>query len=316
MIIIARTAKLYVQVDAVGVRTRLPNSYAPRKSQTQNELPDAQADRYHKKLQRILRPADTVPGELSGGSGTVEHRMSEKMKEATLSPRLVNPASVPQDDSPLFQCTECDMIVKESDPYCPFCGAIFADGILGEQAESESELHEPPAWETTVEKPARREPMVRPEKFDLFSLLGTRSRSKELLYREALRGFPGSARLLEEIEHLISDISSLGTDTTKVRRMMGSAWEAARDGDWHLVTALAHQTEEMVAPSIPDLVRSEIARARTHLAEAKSLGVDISQYVLQIKSAVQALHANDPDEALRITKELVDSMREDSISWK
>jgi hypothetical protein len=232
--------------------------------------------------------------------------MSENMKEAMLSPRLVNPVSVPQDDSPLFQCTECDMIVKESDPYCPFCGAIFADGAMADEAEPGCEH----------EEPARREPMVRPEKFDLFSLLNARSRSKELLYREALRGFPGSARLLEEIERLISDISSLGTDTIKVRRMMGSAWEAARDGDWHLVTALAHQTEEMVAPSIPDLVRSEITRARTHLAEAKALGIDISQYVLQIKSAVQALHANDPDEALRITKELVDSMREDSISWK
>jgi len=316
MIIIAWTARLYMQKDSVGVRTSLPNSSGPRKEQNQSELTDAQADRYHRKLQRILRPVDTIPGELSGGSGTVEHRMSEKMKEATLSPRLVNPVSVPQDDSPLFQCTECDMIVKESDPYCPFCGAIFADGALVDEAESEPGRQKPPTGEPTIEKPARREPMVRPEMFDIFSLLGSRSRSKELLYREALRGFPGSARLLEEIEHLISDISSLGTDTTKARRLMGTAWEAARDGNWNLVTTLARQTEEAVAPGIPDLVRSEISRARTHLTEAKALGIDISRYVLQIKSAIQALHANDPDEALRITKELMDSMREDSISWK
>lgn len=305
-----------MQTDSVGVRTRLPNSSASQKDKQQNGPTDAQADRYHRKLQRILRPADTVPGELSGGSGSVEHRMSEKMKEAMLSPRVVNPSSVPEDDSPLFQCTECDMIVKESDPYCPFCGAIFADGTMAEQAESESGHSESFIGEPMVAKPVRREPMIRPEKFDLFSLLGAKSRSKELLYREALRGFPGSARLLEEIEHLISDISSLGTDTTKARRLIGSAWEAARDGDWNMVTALAHQTELMMAPDIPDLVRSEIARARSHLAEAKALGVDISPYVLQIKSAVQALHAKDPDEALRITKELIDSMREDSISWK
>jgi hypothetical protein len=307
---------MYMQTESVGVRTSLPNSSAQRKSQSQTELPDAQADRFHRKLQRILRPAETVPEGLSGGTGTVEHRMSEKMKEATLSPRLVNPVSVPQDDSPLFQCTECDMIVKESDPYCPFCGAIFADAVPDGHTESESGHPKPPADEPTIEKPARREPMVRPEMFDLFGLLGTRSRSKDLLYREALRGFPGSARLLEEIEHLISDISSLGTDTTKARRLMGSAWEAARDGNWNLVSTLAHQTEEMVAPNIPDLVRSEISRARAHLAEAKALGIDISQYIIQIKSAIQALHANDTDEALRITKELTDSMREDSISWK
>ena len=42
--------------------------------------------------------------------------MSQQAKEATLAPNLVNPPSVPEDDGPLFQCTQCDMIVKESDP--------------------------------------------------------------------------------------------------------------------------------------------------------------------------------------------------------
>jgi len=209
----------------------------------------------------------------------------------------------------LFQCTECDMIVKESDPYCPFCGAIFADSAMS------GELPERAAEGLAIERPSRREEMVRPEKFDLFSLLRTRSRSRELLYQEALKGFAGSARLLEEIEHLISDVSSLGTDTSKARRLVGNAWEAARDGEWNLVSALARQTEELMGPSVPDLVRSEIARARKYLTEAKSVGIDISPYILQIKSAMQALRADDPDEALRTTKELMDRLREDSISW-
>ena len=247
---------------------------------------------------------------LSGGVGSVERRMSEQMKEATLAPKLVNPASVPEDDSPLFQCTECDMIVKESDPYCPFCGAIFADSPLAEQ-EGLTEACEKPL----VDRPVHREEMVRPEKFDLFSLIRTRSRSHEMLYEEALKGFAGSARLLEEIEHLISDVSSLGTDTSRARRSVSSAWEAARDGNWNLVNALAHQTEEMMAPNIPELVRSQIARARKYLTEAKAVGVDISPYILQIKTAMQALRKDDPDDALRVTKELMDRLREDSISW-
>jgi len=240
----------------------------------------------------------------------VERRMSEQMKEATLAPRLVNPASVPEDDGPLFQCTECDMIVKESDPYCPFCGAIFADSPLAEQ-EGLTEACEKPL----VDRPVHREEMVRPEKFDLFSLIRTRSRSHEMLYEEALKGFAGSARLLEEIEHLISDVSSLGTDTSRARRLVSSAWEAARDGNWNLVNALAHQTEEMMAPNIPELVRSQIARARKYLTEAKAAGVDISPYIFQIKTAMQALRKDDPDDALRVTKELMDRLREDSISW-
>ncbi len=237
--------------------------------------------------------------------------MSDQRKSATLAPRLVNPRSVPEDDSPLFQCTECDMIVKESDPYCPFCGAIFADVQPEVPAEPV-----PTSPRMVDEKPANREPMVRPEMFDLFSLIKTKSVSKDLLYQEALKGFTGSARLLEEIEHLISDVSALGTDTSKARRMIGSAWEACRDGDWNLVSTLAHQAEQMVSPSVPDLVRSQIAKARSLLTDAKGRGVDISPYILQVKSAMEALHSNNPDEALRLTKEIMDRLREDAISWK
>ncbi len=208
----------------------------------------------------------------------------------------------------MFQCTECDMIVKETDPYCPFCGAIFADSASPPGPRELSE-HKP-------ERIAPREPFVRPDKFDIFSMMKSSAKSKDLLYQEALKGFTGSARLLEEIEHLVSDVGTLGTDTSKARRMIGNAWEACRDGDWHLVSTLAKQTEDMVAPSIPDLVRREIAQAREYLQEAKSCGKDISVYVLKIKSAMQALHANNPDEALRITKDLLDSLREDSIAWK
>lgn len=284
----------------------MPESHA--QSTANAAVADPESDRYHRKLQRILRNSSVGPEHLSGGVGPVERRMSEQMKEATLAPKLMGRAPAQEDAGPLFQCTECDMIVKESDPYCPFCGAIFADDTLAEERPGAAE-------KPVVEKPVRREELVRPEKFDLFSLLRTRSRSKELLYQEALKGFAGSARLLEEVEHLISDVSSLGTDTSRARRLVSNAWEAARDGDWNLVSTLARQTEELMSPSIPDLVRSEIARARKFLTEAKSVGIDISPYILQIKSAMQALHGDDPDEALRMTKELMDRLREDSISW-
>ncbi len=268
-----------------------------------------ESERNRRKLQRILKTGEMTNPNLSGGVTPFEQgRMSDQKKSAFLSPSIINPPSA-QEDGPLFQCTECDMIVKETDPYCPFCGAIFADASPPNEDRAPVPVGRP-------ERSLPKEPMVRPERFDIFSLLKTRARSKDLLYQEALKGFSGSARLLEEIEHLVSDVGTLGTDTTKARRIIGTAWEACRDGDWHLVTTLARQTEEMVAPSIPDLVRREIAQARECLTSAKASGKDISAYVLRIKSAIQALRADDPDEALRITKELIDSLREDSISWK
>jgi len=289
---------------------------APNRSSRTQASADAASEIYHRKLQRILRNRDGRTTGLSGGVGSVEPRMSESLKQATLSPKLVNPTPAVEDESPLFQCTECDMIVKESDPYCPFCGAIFADGPLADEVEPETVSEEPEAEGPTIDRPVRKEPMVRPEKFDLFGLLGQKKSSRDLLYQEARKGFTGSARLLEEIEHLISDIGALGTDTTSARRLMGSAWEAARDGNWNLVSALARQTEEAVSPSIPTLVRSEIAKAREILTQAKGIGVDISPYILTIKNAMQSLRADDPDEALRVTKALMDSLREDSVSWR
>lgn len=293
----------------------MSTSSPPKKSQARSEVVDPQSDLYKRKLQRILR-SEPRPTYLSGGVGLSEPRMSDHAKAATLSPKLINPVSAVEEDSPLFQCTQCDMIVRESDPYCPFCGAIFADGPLVEEVAQREEPQSPIVERPMIEKPVRREPFIRPEKFDLFSMLRTDTKSKELLYKEALKGFAGSARLLEEIERLISDVGSVGADTSKARRLMGTAWEAARDGNWNLVTNLARQTEELVAPSIPDLVRTEVAKARMYLTEAKSAGVDISSYVLRVKGAMQALRAGDPDEALRLTKELMDSLREDSISWK
>ncbi len=289
------------RLGTARVNTLMPEVLARNSQQVESE-------KYRRKLQRILKTGDMANPGLSGGVAPFERgRMSEQKKSAYLAPSLVNPPST-EDEGPLFQCTQCDMIVKESDPYCPFCGAIFAD------AASQAQPKEQPA--ERPERASPREPFVRPDKFDIFSMMKTRARSKDLLYHEALKGFTGSARLLEEIEHLVSDVGTLGTDTSKARRMIGSAWEACRDGDWHLVTTLAKQTEDLVSPSIPDLVRREIAQAREYLQAAKSNGKDISAYVLKIKSAMQALHSNDPDEALRITKELLDSLREDSIAWK
>jgi len=259
------------------------------------------------RFQRILREAGTgAPGGPSSGAGQVGPRSDhQQFKAATLSPELVSPGSVPGDDEITYQCTECDMVVKDSDTYCPFCGSVFSDSAAPEEAPRPSPSAEP----------LRKEEIVVPEKFDVFGLLDTRGRYRELLYEEAVKGFAGSARLLEDIERMISTLSSLGTDMTHARRLVRSAWEACRDGNWTMTSALARQTEDFISPSIPDLVRSELARVRRLLAEAKVAGADISEYITKVKSATHALRVNDQDEALRITKELIDSLREDSISW-
>ena len=208
-----------------------------------------------------------------------------------------------------YQCTSCDMMVNASDSYCPFCGAIFSDDPLSPDGD-DARIEEAPA-----EAVDEREPFVTPQRFDNLSMLKPRARSRDLLYAEAMNGFTGSARLLEEIELLITDVSALGDDTARMRRLMSCAWEACREGDWPLVSALAKQTEDMMSPSIPQLVRRELGKARNLIVEAKSWGADTSKHMLTMKSAMSALHKEDLDEALRLTKELLDTLRADSSTW-
>lgn len=268
-------------------------------------------DKPRQRLQRTLRslPSD---GYDSGYGGQPPQKRYLDVAHERVEPQAKPTTSTEEAAMPeiQYQCTSCDMMVNASDSYCPFCGAIFAD------TADDSEAAEAEGEETEEQPPQEEEPFVRPQKFDNLSMIKPRARSRKMLYAEALRGFTGSARLLEEIELLITDVSSLGSDTARARRLMSSAWEACREGDWPLVSTLAKQTEDLMSPSIPDLVRRELGKARNLIVEAKSWGADASKYMLTMKSAMSALHREDLDEALRLTKELMDSLRNDSASWK
>lgn len=264
-------------------------------------------ERPRPRLQRILRSQPTVRDGVTP-SPSLGHPRGQGTSEKVCADPVQ--ASAPQDIQ--YQCTSCDMMVSPSDSYCPFCGAIFSDDPTGASEEEEDAVGSPLAEERPepVSPPVRR-----PERFDVLSMLRSRPRSRDLLYAEALKGFVGSARLLEDIELMISEVSSLGNDTTRARRMMSDAWEACREGDWPLVSALARQTEALVTPNIPDLVRQELAKARNMILQAKGEGMDTSRYLVTAKSAMHALHGNNLDEALRLTKELMDTLREDSAQW-
>ena len=267
-------------------------------------------ERQRSRFQRVLRSQPTVRDGMAQ-SPSLE-RMQEQRETGPAYMGLIK-TDAPQEIQ--YQCTSCDMMVSPSDSYCPFCGAIFSDDPMGpavEEAEGMEEA-EAPTVEERPQPPS--EPPRRPERFDVLSLLRPSPKSRDLLYTEALKGFVGSARLLEDIELMISEVSSLGNDTTKARRMMSDAWEACREGDWPLVSALARQTEALVTPNIPDLVRQELAKARNMILQAKSEGMDTSRYMVAAKSAMHALHGNNLDEALRLTKELMDTLREDSAQW-
>lgn len=266
-----------------------------------------QGEKSRQRLQRTLRslPSDSYEPRRPDPAREYAHVYDTEEIASAVSQERIQHAPQPSADVQ-YQCTSCDMMVSSSDSYCPFCGAIFADEPSSEDVAEEAYTSDSAA------SAEPEEPYRPPERVDVLSMMKPRTKSRELLYAEALHGFAGSARLLEEIESVITEVSSLGTDTLKARRLITDAWEACREGDWPLVSALAKQTEELISPNIPDLVRGELAKARNLIIEAKAHGAETSEYIIMMKSAMSALHGNDIDEALRITKQLLDTLREDS----
>ena len=262
-----------------------------------------QRDKSRQRLQRTLRSLPSEPRAPPERAPPASHPPRVREERSIPAPR----SAVAQEPEPSqevqYQCTSCDMMVSDSDSYCPFCGAIFADG---------PESSGGPTKEPEEDAAPEQRPQGEPTRFDVFSLVKPKVKSRELLYAEAMHGFAGSARLLEEIELMITEVSAIGCETKRARRLVSDAWEACREGDWPLVSALARQTEELVAPSIPDLVRTELAKARNLVVEAKMKGVETSKYIVMMKAAMSALHREDIDGALRATKQLMDLLREDA----
>ncbi|UCE81406.1 MAG: hypothetical protein JSV94_03040 [Methanobacteriota archaeon] len=265
----------------------------------------SQQEKSRQRLQRVLRSLPSEPCSPLVDNSVAPHSPHIDDEETIVGqsvPQVQRDANAVQDVQ--YQCTSCDMMVGSSDSYCPFCGAIFADGPLSSEADV--------ATEDDASALVEREHTGVPVRFDVLSLAKPQVKSREILYAEAMHGFAGSARLLEEIELMITEVSAIGCETKRARRLMSDAWEACREGDWPLVSALARQTEDLVTPSIPDLVRAELAKARNLVVEAKMNGVESSKYIVMMKAAMGALHREDLDEALRVTKQLMDLLREDA----
>lgn len=152
-------------------------------------------------------------------------------------------------------------------------------------------------------------------RFDVFSLRSRDRADHDRLYAEAATGAVGAARLLETVERLLRDSESLGLEISATRRLMREAWEAHRNRDWNLVTVLARQSEAELLPNVSRLIELQLSRIRDLISRGKARGAQVEPFILQLKLAYGALRLGQLDEALAITRQLVEDFRDASVNW-
>jgi len=221
----------------------------------------------------------------------------------------------PRPSETVFQCGQCDMLVPESAPICQYCGARFEGVVESEPARPQVLTSEPGAREEQSEDARPVAPGPPPGRFDVFTLRAHDRADHDRLYAEAATGAVAAARLLEAVERLIRDSESLGLEISATRRLMREAWEAHRNRDFNLVTVLAHQSEAELLPNVSRLIELQLARVRDLVARGKTRGAEVEPFVYQLKLAYGALRLGQLDEALAITRDLVESIRDAAVGW-
>jgi hypothetical protein len=104
--------------------------------------------------------------------------------------------------------------------------------------------------------------------------------------------------LADDLEKLITSSERFYVDVREPRKLLAEARDAGEHGDWSMMGILARKGREEVMKSLPDLVNSELKKAKSMLLDAKAEGKDVSTLVKLLKEAGSASKQGKYDDAL------------------
>ncbi|HVO77279.1 MAG TPA: zinc ribbon domain-containing protein, partial [Methanomassiliicoccales archaeon] len=82
--------------------------------------------------------------------------------------------------------------------------------------------------------------------------------------------------LADQLEKLIAGCERFYVDVRESRRLLSEARDAGEHGDWSMMGILARKGREEILKTLPDILNSELKKARTQLLDAKSQGKDVT----------------------------------------
>jgi predicted RNA-binding Zn-ribbon protein involved in translation (DUF1610 family) len=104
--------------------------------------------------------------------------------------------------------------------------------------------------------------------------------------------------LCEGLEKLIQSSERFYVDVREARKLLSEAKDAGEHGDWSMMGILARKGNEEILKTLPDILLSELKKAKTMLLDSKAEGKDVTILVKLLKEAGNAHRQKRYEEAL------------------
>jgi len=104
--------------------------------------------------------------------------------------------------------------------------------------------------------------------------------------------------LCEGLEKLIQSSERFYVDVREARKLLSEAKDAGDHSDWSMMGILARKGNDEILKTMPDILHSELKKAKTMLLDAKAEGKDVTMLVKLLKEAANAHRQKRYEEAL------------------
>jgi hypothetical protein len=104
--------------------------------------------------------------------------------------------------------------------------------------------------------------------------------------------------LTDQLENLIVSCERFYMDVREAKKLLAEAKDAGEHGDWSMMGILARKGREEIMKDLPELMNSELKKAKSILLDAKAEGKDVSTLVKLLKEAGSAAKMEKYDDAL------------------
>lgn len=230
-----------------------------------------------------------------------------------------------------FVCGRCDMLVREEDDKCQFCGAEF---VPMEYDERESTTDEENSEEMRAEPPPppREEPSVsiKPEftfptdrnehrrqqeqvacRVDVIEMLEENHSGLEIEHYSggATQAYSYASILLRNTEKIIQEAADFGADTEKAKKYLIFARRAFKEGRLNQAISLAEKARNILIPNVTSIIKGQISCLREAMIEMKHRGKTLAPMIIEMKTIQKALKDSRLDRAIEETMTLVSETR-------
>jgi predicted RNA-binding Zn-ribbon protein involved in translation (DUF1610 family)/endogenous inhibitor of DNA gyrase (YacG/DUF329 family) len=104
--------------------------------------------------------------------------------------------------------------------------------------------------------------------------------------------------LCEALEKLVQNSERFYVDVREARNLLKEAQEAGARGDWSMMGILSRKGREDIMRTLPEVLKSEMKKAKSTLLDSKADGKDVSVIVKILKDAGMAMKREKYEEAL------------------